>query len=150
MARLGKRKLMLAGLCFLALLALALLSMPLWFPAVLRPVISSRGIHYAEYERASYSTFNLHGVSFTNNTTAFHAATFRGLTPIAWVWRQHVSKRDLPYVHVEGWSLVMTNGSRNSNSNSSVSVAQTYQGIERAVAAVAKWLPAAILTNGVI
>src|SRR4051794_6730079 len=127
MARSGKRKLLLAGLCFLAFLALALLSMPLWFPTVLRPIISSRGIRYAGYERESYSTFALRDVSFTNKTTRFQAGKVRGLMPTAWLWRQHVSKHDLPYARVEGWSLVVTNGSAHSSSNKPIAVTETYQ-----------------------
>src|SRR5690348_10158708 len=86
---LGKRqrKVLLGLGFFLAGIFLLLVSLPLWFPWIMRPVASKNGARYAHYERVGYRHFAVEGTGFTNDALRFRAQRVEGLVPTLWSWR---------------------------------------------------------------
>src|SRR2546425_236827 len=63
------------------------LSLPLWFPWLLRPLASKYGVQYRRYERLGYRQFALEGLTFTNQGSTFRAKRAEALIPSVWLWR---------------------------------------------------------------
>src|SRR5437763_372153 len=148
MARSRKRKALYAGVWLLVGLALIVLTFPIWFPWVLRPVAASRGASYAGYARDGYSRFALKDLTFTNSTTIFRAGRVGGLLPTAWLWARYVSDTKGAYVNVENWTLVLRKA--NAKRGIAASVIETFDQTAEAITTLRKWLPRAALTNGVL
>src|SRR5882724_11294407 len=91
---LGKRqRKLLLGLCLgLAIMVLLPLSLPLWFPWVLRPLAAKYGASYASYEREGYSRLALRQVTITNCNVRFRADSIKTLVPTIWLWRSIMHK----------------------------------------------------------
>src|SRR5438874_8492439 len=85
-------------ICFLILL-------PLWFPWVFGPLAGHYGVHYFQYERAGYARFILHGATFTNQTTTFHAERIEALVPTIWFQRWLTRNRPYPkpFIRATDW-----------------------------------------------
>ena len=65
-------------------LLVLVLSMPLWFPWLLRPLGRRAGLHYQTYMREGYSRFNLGSVSYTNAHVHLTAWRIRLFVPSTW------------------------------------------------------------------
>src|ERR1041385_6878244 len=149
---LGKRqrKILLSVGIFLAFIVLLIVSLPLWFPWVARPIASKQGAHYSRYERLSYNRFAVEGVGFTNEDIHFRAQRVEGLTPSIWSWRivSRGAKKEAPFLNVEGWELELLPSTKTNKESTSV-----YTNIQQAAEAlqtVERLIPAATLSNGTI
>ena len=106
---LGKRqrKLILV-LCFgLVAIFLLGLSLPLWFPWVLRPLAAKYGASYGACQRQGYSRLALRQVTFTNRNIRIRADSIETFVPTVWLWRSAWQKpsRAETVVLVKGWQL---------------------------------------------
>jgi hypothetical protein len=149
---LGKRqrKVLLGFGIFLGIIILLIVSLPLWFPWVARPVASKQGAHYSRYERLSYNRFAVEGVGFTNEGVQFRARRVEGLTPSIWSWRiiSPSAKEQHPFLNIEGWELDLLPSAKTNQASTSV-----YTNIQQAAEAlrtVERLIPAATLSNGTL
>ena len=142
---LGKRRRRIILTLGLALVSLVCvwLSLPLWFPWLLRPGARRAGVYYARYERLGYGRFQLSDVGFTNASIKFHADRIEALTPQAWLWRCTIDKRlpPLPFVSVSGWRLESV-PQGNGRGSPTPSVYAITQSAVSTFATLKKWLPA--------
>src|SRR4051794_26437460 len=159
---LGKRqRKLLVVLSVLLVGALVLgLSLPLWLPWALGPVARRLGAQYGDYHREGYGRFLLSRVGYTNNSVRFSARTVEALTPTAWLSRLGTgpSKSEGRFVSVSDWRLEVnsstnfasTNAPGIRSSNTTGSVYATVQEVLAEVHALRRWIPEAVLSNGVV
>jgi translocation and assembly module TamB len=124
------------------------LALPLWFPWVLSPLARRNGATYSRYERLSYGRFVLHNLTFTNSSLRFQAERIEAYVPSSWLWHLRTGHRleGSPFLEVNAWSvdsLPSTNAAATSTTDEIKSLAGT-------LAAVHRWLPQALTTNGTI
>src|SRR5215469_9871535 len=103
---LGKRSrriLKVLGWSVAGLLGLVL-SLPIWFPWVLRPIARGQHISYARYERIGYSHFVVSDVVLSNRTLRIRAERLEGLVPGAWFWRMR-GKSTEPFATAQHYEI---------------------------------------------
>jgi translocation and assembly module TamB len=149
---LGKRqrKVLLGIGIFLAVIILLIVSLPLWFPWVARPIASKQGAHYSHYERLGYNRFAVEGAGFTNEDIHFRAKRVEGLTPSIWSWRiiSPSAKQAAPFLNVEGWELELLPSTKTNKAG--YSIYTNIQEVAAALRSVERLIPAATLSNGTI
>jgi len=123
-------------LWFVIILVLLAISIPLWFPWVLRPVAKRFGATFGKYERLGYSQFAVTGVAYTNRNVRVEAGRLE-VAPL----RGRATARD--------WAVIVT-PSGGPSTNAPASVHSTYQQVSRIVRAVQRRIPEAALTNGYV
>lgn len=139
----GKKLLKLLG-AGLLLLALGVAALPLWWPWALRPVAKAYGAQYATYERRGYSRFAVSNLTVKVKTTTVRARSLETLVPSAWIWNwMFDSERN--YAAADDWSVIVEKSPRKKPPSSTYT---NFQRIDRIVARVQKWVPAATLTSG--
>src|SRR3954470_16360842 len=104
----GKKRVLLAGALLAGALLIVWLSLPLWFPWILKPLARKQGATYTSYERISYNRFALHELAFTNATLELQAQRAEALVPTAWLVRALRGKQAEPFLRVENWRLRIT------------------------------------------
>jgi translocation and assembly module TamB len=147
---LGKRQRKLVlGLCFgLTTILLFLLSLPVWFPWVLRPVALRYGAAFKEYERKGYSHFVLHQVIFTNRNVKFRAGSIEAVIPTLWLWQSTFQETNgLPVLAADHWRLEFLPGGAGSSATRS-SVYRSAEQTKRTVVSLKRWIPSATLADG--
>ena len=90
-------------LLVLVVAGIGLFSLPWWLGAVLRPVLQSKGVTFARYERAGYAHFRLHEVHFANASVEFTARQVQTLTPLVWLAKRLRGAE--PAVAIDGWQV---------------------------------------------
>jgi hypothetical protein len=120
----------------LLILVLLVVSVPLWFPWVLRPTAKRFGATFQGYERAGYSGFQVNGAVYTNRNVRVQAGRL-AVAP----WRR--------YAEAENWSIIVTPSNR-SETNTTPSVHRTYNKVWRIVTNVQHWVHHATVTNGYV
>ncbi|MGH7968454.1 MAG: hypothetical protein ACREIC_06955, partial [Limisphaerales bacterium] len=130
----------------LAGMLILLLSLPLWFPWVLRPGAALGGVHYSKYERHGYARLVVTDVRLDSRGTRVRAARVETLMPTAWAWNLATGSHPFePFVIVDHWELSVPPSSGTTTSTDS-----KIRDIIRQVAAINRWLPSATLSNGVV
>lgn len=152
---LGKRqrKVLLSLGFLLAGIFLLLVSLPLWFPWIMRPVASKQGASYTRYQRVGYRRFEVQGIGFTNEALRFRAQRVEGLVPTLWSWRilSHGEQQPDAFAQAEGWELeLLPSAKTNEASTSTTSTYTNVQQVAEALRAVEHWLPTARLSNGTL
>lgn len=124
---------------------LALILLPIWFPWAMKAFTSKTPLKYSRYERVGADVFRLVDVGFTNSGVRFRAGTLESPLPTTWAWQrwQGTASTNTTPVRVENWTLAVEPTGRGSTSVYT-NVAQ----VLRVIDSVAKWLPAAVASNG--
>ncbi len=145
--RKGGRKLLLGLGILVLMLAACWLSMPAWFPSVLRPIARRAGARFSSYERIGYQRFQLHQLIFTNSTLRLQAEVVDAFVPSVWASKLAFSRSaTLPeFVRVNHWTCEVLP----SNKPASPPYAKL-QDVVDILNALARWMPAAELSNGVV
>src|SRR5215831_541877 len=141
-----QRKLLLISILGLGGLILLLLSLPLWFPWVLRPIAGRFGASFERYERNSYSRFTLYQLSFTNRTVRLRVRRVDLLIPTAWFGRLAFGEVESPFLQAMDWQLQTIPGV--SRSDRPTSVFRSVQDVQNALHRLRKWLPRSTLSKG--
>ncbi len=95
-------------LLVLVVAGIGLFSLPWWLGAVLRPLLHSKGVTFARYERAGYAYFRLHEVHFANASVEFTARQVQAPTPLAWLAKRLRGAE--PAIAVDGWRVQRVTG----------------------------------------
>src|SRR5688572_15349986 len=135
----GKRaKRVLRFLIWLLLTMLVLaVSMPLWFPWVLRPTAKRFGAAFQTYERGGYTEFAVRNAVYTNRNVRVQAGRLE-IAP----WRGQVRAED--------WSVIVGRSDRTTTNKAQPSMHRVYQRVSKIVSNVQYWVPQAALTNGYV
>ena len=140
------RKILVAASLSLAAFAVLLISLPLWFPWLLRPVAAQLGANYSRYERIGYERFALTGATWTNRTLRVTTARLETFVPTAFLWHLYSAQPPVtPFVTAGQWTV-----DSKPLRPSQKSVWQEASGWVEPVHEVPRWIPTARLTNGVI
>jgi translocation and assembly module TamB len=118
------------------ILVLLVVSVPLWFPWILRPVAKRFGATFRSYERGGYAGFQVTDAVYTNRNVRVQAGRL-AVAP----WRHHAE--------AENWSVIVT-PSNQSQTNTTPSVHRTYNKVWRIVTNVQHWVHHATVTNGYV
>jgi hypothetical protein len=97
-----QRKLVLFLCLSLAGIILAALSLPVWFPWVLRPIAARYGVQYGTYVRKSYWQLSLQQLTFTNQDLKIEVSDLDSTLPIIWLSSSRYAKDDDPVCASEG------------------------------------------------
>ncbi len=139
------------GFVVLGIVVVAL-TLPVWFPWVLRPVLAQFGVRFASYERLGYTRFALAGVRANFGNTRFNSDRITGLLPPRWLWRRYSRNAGgEPFLTVARWDLQIESEGQRQPRRSTTSPGSTFavaEKINRALPAWRTWLPAAQLTGG--
>jgi hypothetical protein len=119
---------------FLLTILVLAVSIPLWFPWLLRPTARRFGATFQTYERGGYTQFAVRNAAYTNRNVRVHAGRIE-VAP----WRRQVRAED--------WSVMVTPSGR-ARGNAPASVRGVYQRVSKIVSNVQHRIPQAALTNG--
>jgi len=141
----GRRKLLLGLGLFIAALAAIWLLCPVWFPWLLRPVVSRMGATIGSYQRLGYSKFSISHLVFTNESMVLKAEKVEALVPSSWLWRLGVSRRTEPFLTITNWDCKFLPSNKPSQPVPTQvrSAASAFQTLHR-------WLPRAVLADGTV
>lgn len=124
-------------------------SLPVWFPWLLRPFAAKAGVHYTRYERLGYSRFALNDLAYTNRATQIRVRKLEAMVPNVWLWRVwHPSDPDhaTPFAQVSDWRVEIS-PRPTANTNSVYGIVREWQSnLDTAVS----WIPLLTLSNGVV
>ena len=141
---LKQRKILRLLLWPLAILVIAVVLMPVWFPWVLKPVLQRYGLRFRQYERAGYTRFVVNDLIGEWKNTRLEANRVECVLPTEWVWQTWIAPtNDNPAIVMEGGKLIITQtgekrqGSTDKILNRTVHITQTLESV----------LPSAVLTN---
>jgi translocation and assembly module TamB len=144
MRRRGAKRLLIWIGALLSIAILLLLTLPIWFPWVLRPIAAQYGLAWRSYQRIGYARFALGEVTFTNQSIRVRAQRVELPVPTAWFISDH-----RPLAAVENWELV-TQSKPPTTQQRKRSVHAVARQVQSIVAGVQHWIPAASLTNGAV
>lgn len=142
-----RKGLVILGLGVASLLVLWI-SLPFWFPWVLRPLAERAGVHYARFEREGYGRFSLYALSYTNGSVRIGAQRVEALTPSVWFWRlaAGTEKQAAPFLAISGWHLE----SLPTTATTGGSVYSEAQELAADLKLLRRWMPLAVLSNGTV
>ncbi len=104
MGRRFRTKLLWTVVAVVAILALLVTALPLWFPLALRPIAKRLGASYGSYERIGYQRFRVSDVEFTNADLRITANELTAFVPTVWLWRQHTGRTNDEFVTATSWN----------------------------------------------
>src|SRR5262245_46658075 len=91
-------------------LVIAVITLPLWFPLVLRPVARKAGATYSTYQREGYARFRLSNVVYSNGPALVRVETIEALTPAVWMARLALANTRHPFARATDWHYtIVTN-----------------------------------------
>ncbi len=160
MARGKRQRKVLLGLGVVAGgLCLLLVSLPLWFPWVLRPLARWQGASFGIYEREGYRRFALTDLRFTNDTTSLRAQRVEAFVPSVWLWKAYRGSKFQgtnaaqagtvreTFAKVQNWELELL---PSTNTSTNGSVYSSARDVRNTLQQLRHWLPRAVLTKGQI
>src|SRR6266550_796570 len=143
-----KRLFKILGVACLVVAVIAL-TLPLWFPWVLRPVLAHLGVGFDSYDRIGYTRFALTNVRGQFGNARFYIKRIVGSLPPRWLWRRYSSGSvEEHLLTVTAWNLQIQPGEKPLGPASSVfAVAEE---ISDRLPAWRTWVPMAQLGEGTI
>jgi translocation and assembly module TamB len=132
-------------------LALLVVSLPLWFPVVLRPLARKAGATYSAYKREGYGRVRLTNVAYSNGPITVHAESVEAFAPTVWLGQlafEGKKETTASFVRASNWELMIQ--STESESNASSSTFTKVIQLASVVQKLQKWLPTAALSNGIV
>lgn len=148
-----RRKLLRALGIVAAMLVLAILLFPVWFPWVLAPVLRHYGIRFASYQSLGWTRFAVHGVRVDIGDVLIEGGRVEGPLPTTWLlarWRGDEAQ-SLKCFGAD-WRvrvIVEALGSTNAASTN-LSTASVMEDVADILKELRHWLPSAQLTNGLV
>ena len=125
------------------------LTLPLWFPWVLRPVLAHLGVGFDSYDRIGYTRFALTNVRGRFENARFHSKRIVCPLPPLWLWRRHSSgSEEEPLLTVTAWNLQMQPDGTSARTRSAESAFAVAEEINGKLPAWRTWLPRAQLADG--
>ncbi len=82
-----RRRLLLILAALVAVLLVAVATVPLWLGAAARAIGGSRGLTFASYERIGYGRFALNDVEYRRPGVRVSVSRAEAPTPVVWLWR---------------------------------------------------------------
>ena len=140
----------------LGVLVLALIAMPLWFPWMLRPMLSRVGVHFERYERLGYGRWAVEEVHFSRKGLDLDFDRVEALLPYGFLWdRWRDPSSEAPtesQITISGWRLQWERESpRPAPRQRKVdSTADLLDGFERYLPLAHDWVRSLDASNGVI
>ena len=129
----------------LVLGVLLLLSLPLWLPLLLRPILKSQGIQLGDYQRVGYAGFRIKNARGTWPGATATANQIDGFLPYySWALSGSGTNQQ-PAWTVSGWNLRISPSSTGTNNDS---LLETLDQASRAIGLVHKWAPPVLLHDG--
>ncbi|MBC8003703.1 MAG: translocation/assembly module TamB domain-containing protein, partial [Opitutaceae bacterium] len=141
-------RLLLAAVGFVFVLGV---SLPLWFPWVLGPILRTQGIRYASHDRSGYSRLVLRDIQGEWNGTTVRAAQVDLALPLAWLRSLRAAAHSNEVVvSIRDWRVVVNAAAADPSTNAVLSTVAILDDVSTAFAGLRKWVPAATATNGVV
>ncbi len=148
MGRRFRTKLLWTVVAVVAILALLVTALPLWFPLALRPIAKRLGASYGSYERIGYQRFRVSDVEFTNADLRITAKELTAFVPTVWLWRQHTGSTNEEFVTATSWNY--SPALHSASTNEPASVHRIVGNLQTIAKVLNTWIPTAVLTNGSI
>jgi translocation and assembly module TamB len=145
-------KIIVVGLgALIVLLVVIALMLPFWLPLALRPGLGRYGVQFGKYERLGYSRFVLHDLRTSSEKFDLSVTRAEGFLPYAWYSQAKKTGTNTPptFLQVNGWKVVLKRAEKGKTS-STRDVYPLFKKAESQLALARKWLPKAVLLNGII
>lgn len=137
----------------LILVGLMVVSLPLWFPWVARPVVKALGFEFATYRATTLTTFEMRGVRGVIDGVEIEAARMEGWLPTRWVWYR-IFRSDPTRLEatVTDWEVRIRSSEepRRPKEDRIDSTFEVIDVVESILAKVRFWVPLAIVGSGVV
>ena len=101
-----RRRLLLFFVALLAIVVVAVATVPFWFGAATRAIGRSRGVTFSSYERIGYARFAFTDVVYRRDGVRVSVSRAEAPTPVLWLWR-HWREQPRPIV-AESWEVEVT------------------------------------------
>lgn len=147
------KKLGIVSLVFVLLVVLIIVSLPLWMPLAVGPVLKRFGVDYDSYERLGYARLALDGVHYTNDRVQVRARRVEAFTPTGWLWQSWRGRSEVDYVAVDDWRVEIEEKEEAPEAEPEeperdVSVVEIVEQIEDVLPTIIEWAPRARLGSG--
>lgn len=149
----ARRRLKVAAGVMGALLALALifaLTLPFWLGTALGPVLAHYGVQFGKFERVGYTRFIVRDLHTSTGKFDLRVAKAEGFMPYAWyrLVRKQGTNTAPSFLAVNGWTLTLKKTPKKDHGPEDVY--PLFKKAEAKLALGRKWLPKALLLNGVV
>lgn len=137
----------------LILIGLMVVSLPLWFPWVARPVLKSLGFEFATYRATTFTTFEMRDVRGVIGEVEIEAARVQGWLPTRWVWYRTFRSDPMRLeATVSDWAVRIrrAEGPRKPKEDRTDSTFEVMDVVEQILAEVRFWVPLAFVGSGVV
>jgi translocation and assembly module TamB len=137
----------------LILVGLMVVSLPLWFPWVARPVLKPLGFGFATYRATSLTTFEMRDVRGVIGGVEIEAGHVEAWLPTRWVWHRIAgSEPNQLEAAVHDWEVRIRRSEepREPGTSRVDTTFQVMDTVERILAEVRFWVPLADLGPGVV
>ena len=146
-----KRRALKVALGLATTLFLVLVSLPVWFPWLLAPVLNFYGLSYERYQRTGYTQFELHTIRGDWANTHLRVSHVGSSLPTVWLWRRlRPDPVAPPFALVSDWSLTVDPSPTNSAPITDESTFRILNLVSQIGAILNAELDTALLTNGTI
>ncbi len=129
------------------LLGVALVTLPWWLGAALRPAGRAWGLQIGGYERVGYARFRLTDVTYAGHGVRVSASRIETDTPLLWSWRKMSGNGAA--TTVDGWSVIVAEQPVKSPSGH-FGPLELHALLNRIAPALQRWLPAATARDGIV
>ncbi len=134
-------------LTLMAVVLLALGTLPWWLGAALHPILLRQGITFEHYERIGYTHFRLRGSQYSHPGLVIDAADLQADTPLLWLNKRFHGEK--PLITVEHWVLRHTQTPADPSAKKGLSgMADLQRLLIRLVGPLDHWLPHVQLRAG--
>jgi translocation and assembly module TamB len=153
-ARRSRKKLLVGMGGLVAFVVLLVVTLPLWFPWVLRPILQNLGIRFESYQAVGYTKFALVKVEGAWDDVRFESARVEAFLPTRWLWSLYFSDRSFsPNARGGSWRLTVKSTSDAQPDRIPKAPGSTFKvlgEVESVLGVLRDWVPAAHFTNGVV
>jgi translocation and assembly module TamB len=135
----------------LVVFLLAAFTLPFWLPLVLRPSLTKYGLEFGNYEHVGYSRFVLHDLHTSREKFDLSVSRAEGFLPYSWYSHARKVGTNAPpsFLEINGWKVVLKK-TEQKKTTPSIDVYPLFKKAESELTLARKWLPKAVLLNGII
>ena len=131
----------------MAATGLALVTLPVWFPWVLRPVLNHYGVRFGTYERMGYSRFAVDDVAAQWGNTRFTAKRLACVLPTTWGFKKLSGRTNASPFFILGEGELSIQPGEESNDKLAPGFDETLDEVVGAAELLNRFAPIAELTN---
>ena len=125
-------------------------SLPVWFPWMLAPILRAQGIRFGSVDRDGYSRLVLRDIQGEWNGTTIQVKAVDLALPIPWLRQLRAANPSESVVSIRDWHVLINSTAATSSNKAAPSTFAVLDLASKMFAGLRQWVPAAQATNGTI